>query len=362
MAFLRLSLLGGFEAVLASGTRLVLPTRKAQALLAYCALRPTQIHQREKLATLLWGETEDANARNSLRQTLYVLRSALGESASGTLRVERDAVSARPSAIEVDALSFERFAAEQTPESLEQAAALYRGDLLEGFVVDEEPFEEWLLEERERLRDLAMETLARLLQHQRLEGAATAAIHTARRLLALDPLQEIVHRLLMRLLVQAGRPDEALNQFEVCRRVLKRELGLEPEVETTMLRDSTFAGLRSARVDQSRDPVRPHAFESAAPALDIDETPQGLAEVASDPVPTNGERAQGLDSASLLVRLFRVKDETQRLRTESLKQRAQLQRAWQENYKQIIAVKRFLLSTGAPGSGIVTAGEVADPA
>ena len=54
-----------------------LPTKKAQALLRYCALQPGQAHQREKLAALLWGDSEEANARNSLRQTLFVLRSAL---------------------------------------------------------------------------------------------------------------------------------------------------------------------------------------------------------------------------------------------------------------------------------------------
>src|SRR5262245_48107865 len=88
MTSVNLRLFGGFEAVSSSGTSLALPTKKAKALLAYCALRPGQPHQRDMLATLFWGETDDARARNSLRQTLFILRAALGEEWAATLRIE----------------------------------------------------------------------------------------------------------------------------------------------------------------------------------------------------------------------------------------------------------------------------------
>src|SRR5215467_5088483 len=153
MTSVNLRLFGGFEAVSSSGTSLSLPTKKAKALLAYCALRPGQVHQRDMLATLFWGETDEAKARNSLRQTLFILRAALGEEWAIVLRIEGENFATHTSAIDVDVLAFERLASEQTPAALEQAAKLYRGNLLEGFVVDEEPFERWLLGERERLRD-----------------------------------------------------------------------------------------------------------------------------------------------------------------------------------------------------------------
>ena len=60
--------------------------------------------------------------------------------------------------------------AEGTPEALARAAALYQGDLLSGFSVNEPLFEEWLVPERERLRELALETLAKLLAQQRESG------------------------------------------------------------------------------------------------------------------------------------------------------------------------------------------------
>src|SRR5437867_13370549 len=104
MTHLKLRLFGGFEAALPSGAPISLPTKKAQALLRYCALQPGQAHQREKLAALLWGDSEEANARNSLRQTLFVLRSALRGCLARALRIGGDTIGTDPLAIEVDAL------------------------------------------------------------------------------------------------------------------------------------------------------------------------------------------------------------------------------------------------------------------
>lgn len=349
MRFLRLALLGGFEAALASsGIPVVLPTKKAQALLAYCALQSGQAHQREKLATLLWGETGEANARNSLRQTLFVLRSALGESGSSILRIGRDTLGTDSHAIDVDVLSFERLAAERTPQSLEQAAALYRGDLLEGFVVDEDPFEEWLLQERERLRDLAMETLARLLQHQRVEGTARAAIQTARRLLALDPLQEAVHQILMRLLLQVGRPDEALNQYQACSRVLKRELGFEPEDETTQLRDTIVDGLRPATQGPTGElpPSRPARRGEIRP-------PTTGAARGKSALRGDGEAASW-PRDEVMFRARQTRELALRLMAETHKRQLRLIAAFEDNSRHIMTFKRLMFEEKAYNERIGT--------
>ncbi len=147
-------------------------------------------------------------------------------------------------ALDVDVLSFERLAQEGTPQALQQAADLYRGDLLEGLGVTETPFEQWLVAERERLRELAIETLARLVAHQTKCDEPAAAITSALRLLALDPLQEAVHRTLMRIYARHGRRDAALRQYQSCVDTLQRELNVEPEAETRriyeeVLRDRT---------------------------------------------------------------------------------------------------------------------------
>src|SRR5260370_37965325 len=163
---LRLVLFGGFEARLASGAALRLPTKKARALWGCLAVRPGQPQPRDKLATLLWGDSGDAQARTSLRQSLAVLKKALAPAAPSPLVIEGSNVTLDPAAVEVDVATFERLVAEGTPAAFEEAVALYEGELLEGFDVIAQPFEEWLLTERERLRELALEALAKLLRHQ----------------------------------------------------------------------------------------------------------------------------------------------------------------------------------------------------
>ena len=229
---LTLTLFGGLEVRAGSVGLLTVPTRKAQALLAYLAFIPGHAHSRDKLAALLWPDTSPGAARTALRQTLFILRKALGPAESATLVMTGDAITLAAEAVATDVSAFEQAVAEGTPASLERAAALYRGDLLAGLGVVAPTFEDWLMSERERLRELALEALARLLAHQRSTGATAAAIQSALRLLALDPLQEAVHRTLMRLYVQLGRRDTALRQYQDCVELLRRELAVEPERET----------------------------------------------------------------------------------------------------------------------------------
>jgi len=226
MPRLSLTLLGGFQARLDPGSTLSLPTRKAQALMAYLALPPGRAHPRDKLATLLWGGMRDEQARNSLRQALFALRRAVAACEPPPFLAEADTIALDPAAVDVDVARFERQREDGGLHTLERTAALYRGDLLEGLVVDEAPFEEWLVNERERLRELALETLARLLARQRRVPDVDAAVRTAQRLLALDPLQEAAHRTLMRLYAEQGRRGAALRQYQQCVGVLQRELGL----------------------------------------------------------------------------------------------------------------------------------------
>ncbi|MBI3107210.1 MAG: hypothetical protein HYY95_16865 [Candidatus Rokubacteria bacterium] len=327
MADLRLVLFGGFDATLPSGARVPLTARKAQALLAYCALRPGS-HLRETLATLLWGETEDERARNSLRQTVFVLRTALAGTFSRVLRAEPDSIATDPLGLEVDVRAFERLATEDSLQALERAAALYRGDLLEGFVLDEEPFEQWVMQERERLRDLAMEVLARLFRHQCSSGAAEGAIQSARRLLALDPLQETVHRALIRLLYQTGRRKAALRQYEACVDTLKRELRLEPAPETRQLYEAVSSG----------GPVSPMSFPQEAAFHSAGSRP---APAATPGAGMTGHGQQQLPAAlpgwvevsARIAQIRAEREKTLRLIEQITEHRVRLQRALKENVR-----------------------------
>src|SRR5437773_5037342 len=235
MARLGLLLLGGFQARLDTGQALGLPTKKAQALLTYLAIPLGRPHPRDKLAALLWGGIREESARASLRQALFAIRKALRETKPPALMLEGETLALNRSVVDVDVAAFERLVAEGAPEALAKAAALYQGDLLAGFAVDQPPFEEWLVTERERLRALASDGLAKLLAHQQKAKAGEAAGQTALKLLSLDALQEPAHRTLMRLYVEMGRRGAALRQYQHCVGVLQRELGVEPEPETKAL-------------------------------------------------------------------------------------------------------------------------------
>ena len=235
MAQLRLTLLGGFQARNEAGELLSVPSRKAQAMLAYLALPLGRAHPRDKLAALLWGGIREESARASLRQALFVIRKTLQAADAKALDQKAEMLRLDPAHVDADVAAFEQSAATGTPEGLARAAALYQGDLLAGLALDEAPFEEWFVSERERLRELALEVLARLLAHQRKVGALESAVQTALKLLGLDPLQEVVHRALMGLYAETGRREAALRQYQHCVRVLERELGIEPEAATKAL-------------------------------------------------------------------------------------------------------------------------------
>ena len=230
-----ISLLGGLRVTVDGGPRLALPTRKSAALLAYLAIHPGERHSRATLAALLWDNSDDAGARHSLRQALTRLRRALGPAATRALIVDPHAAALNPASVKVDVVAFERLVSENTSSALSRAAELYRGDLLEGFDLDEPPWEEWLRSERTRLREAAIRTLDRLLAHQRRGGATKDAIQTATRLLSLDALREPVHRSLIELYMAEGRRGAALSQYQTCVDILRRELGVEPDRETRRL-------------------------------------------------------------------------------------------------------------------------------
>jgi len=260
---LKVTVLGGFHAQLEPGRALVLPTKKAQALLAYLTLPAGQAHPREKLATLLWGDMADAQARGNLRHALSRIRKALPRTARSGMILDGPSVALDPSVVDVDVARFERLVADGRPEALEQIAGLYRGDLLAGLTLAERPFEEWLTSERERLHELAIQALGRLLTHQQQGGGAEPAVQTGLRLLALDPLQEPVHRAVMRLYARLGRREAALRQYQLCVDALKRELSTPPEAETTQLYQEI---LRSRATRPDRAEVSGPASGAVAPA------------------------------------------------------------------------------------------------
>jgi DNA-binding SARP family transcriptional activator len=244
MPDLTLTLLGGFRAQHADQPLTL--SKKAQGLVAYLALTPGHSQTRARLAGLLWGDRGEEQARNSLRQTLFEIRRALGPAGERCLSVEHEQVALDGGNLAVDVLELERLAGADTLEGLEEAAARYGGELLAGLVVKDPAFELWLDGQRERLRELGLRVLNTLLARQAAAGQTERAIETALRVLALDPLQEAAHRALMRLYAAQGRGAAALRRYQACVETLWRELRVEPEAETKQLYREILA-LRSTQ-------------------------------------------------------------------------------------------------------------------
>lgn len=222
-----LDLLGGFQLRSCDGRLFVLPTRKAQLLLAYLALPIGRAHSREKLAQLLWGDRLDQQARGSLRNAVAAIRGALG---TGILAAERDTLALVSGSLTTDV---DRLAA-AAPDCIsdEELEAMLRSQLLDGIASPSEAFDEWLAFERARCRTLAQSAAQKAITAHEKAGRLGAAILLAQRLVAYDPLREQSHRLLIRLLAMSGERSQAMAQYKACCDILKRELGVEPSAET----------------------------------------------------------------------------------------------------------------------------------
>jgi DNA-binding SARP family transcriptional activator len=256
MAHLAAHLLGPFQVTLDGKPVTGFESDKARALLAYLIVEAERPHRREKLAGLLWPERPEQAARANLRRVLANLRHILGDRDTGLpflsitpqtiqLDTSRDLWSdvAAFSTLEPLCLRPRSPLGHDAIDQVEQAVALYRGDLLEEFsLAGSAAFEEWVLLHRERYRRLAMQALRRLTAHYGQEGEHELALQYAWRQVELDPWQEEAHVKVMRLLALNGQRCAALTQYETYRRLLREELGIEPAEETTRL----YERMRSA--------------------------------------------------------------------------------------------------------------------
>ncbi|MBK8020858.1 MAG: tetratricopeptide repeat protein [Chloroflexi bacterium] len=220
---LKLQLLGGLQITLDDEPVTGFVSGKVQALLCYLALTPQQTHLRSSLAALFWGDMPDEDASTNLRQAIANLKRLL----EPYFDITRQSVAFKAEAPHwIDAVEFMRT----------RDAGLYRGELLAGFGIADAPeFDDWLTSERERLHDQAISILRQQAASQQSAGSDETAIATMHRLLRLDPFQEESHRQLMMLLASSGQRPAALAQYERCREILDRELGVEPEIETARL-------------------------------------------------------------------------------------------------------------------------------
>ncbi len=228
-------LLGRFEAARDAqfAKRIHFSTRKVAALLAFLSMSPQQAATREQLGALLWGNSPDAQARQSLRQALLLLRKDLAP--ADILDAGSDVIRLKPGSVSVDAVQLEELCASSNLADIGRAADLAQGEFLAGFGIEEEAFEDWLRQQRRRFETVSTGALERYAEACELAGHGPQAIATVERLLALDPLREDWQRLALKVYAHSRGHNEALAQARVFEETLQRELGVPPEPETRAL-------------------------------------------------------------------------------------------------------------------------------
>lgn len=282
----RLTLLGRFRLDDEDGREIAVASRKAQGMLAVLAAHSPAAISRERMAAMLWGDLAEERARHSLRQVLAALRrDAPIVGASGdTLCLDSRVCTS-------DTAEFAALAASTAPGELERALALHAGAFLDGLATKEEAFEEWLGAERTRLAKAALEAMMRLAAQHAGQGEDEAAVRLLQRLLAADPINEDAHRALMRSLQALGRRSEALQQYQLCRELLLKQLQVEPDAATQALhesmRKSSATPVGAKARGQPVVAVLPFANVARAPELDA------LAASMADEISRQLSRAPG---------------------------------------------------------------------
>ncbi len=244
-----LRLLGDIRLTAANGEEIETLVRqpKRLALLAYLsAPEPGTWHRRDMLLALFWPDFDNAHARTSLRNALYVLRQALGE---GVVKTRGDEeISIDGSLLQTDlGMTWSALREGRTADALER----YRGDLMPGlYPPDSDGFMRWLDSERMKIRVAVCASAVSRIDELEREGRHADAVAIGRRVIEIQPDDETIVRRVISLHEANGDKAGALTLFENYRSRLKADFDAEPAAETIALADrlrASTAEIRRAR-------------------------------------------------------------------------------------------------------------------
>lgn len=228
-----LRLLGAFQ-LLARDQIVDLGSPRSEELVALLAVNAGEALARSRIASLLWPESGESQARNNTRTLLHRLRQswpAMDEAidVDSTRLIWRERSDSSVDAVRFVQLSRQADAAQtagQRIDLLKEAASLYRGD----FLVD--CYADWALAQRERLRSMYAALLDQLVDTLSEEREVQESIMWARTLQRFDPLRESSYRRLMLAHAAAGDRASALRAYHTCATTLEQELGVSPSAAT----------------------------------------------------------------------------------------------------------------------------------
>ncbi|HEY7201287.1 MAG TPA: BTAD domain-containing putative transcriptional regulator, partial [Candidatus Dormibacteraeota bacterium] len=217
MCGIDLTLVGGFQ-LRGTGGLIALPTG-AERLLAFLALRGVRL-QRTYVAGALWPDAPEARARANLRTVLW----KLGGSHYPLVEAGREHLWLSPG-VRVDLAEATEVARRvvQDPDSASLRDCRCRG-LFEDLLPDW--YDEWLIFERERFRDLRIHALEAISERMARLGRYGEAVHAGMAAVHAEPLRESAHRALISAHIAEGNIEAGIRQFDVFQRCLRDELGI----------------------------------------------------------------------------------------------------------------------------------------
>jgi DNA-binding SARP family transcriptional activator len=217
--------------------------KQALTLLKYLVTNRGRVVHRERLIECLWPEAPAGRGRERLKVTVCSLRRELRNAGvdEEIIGTADEAYFLRPEAVRLDIEAFDdlvregnglarRGGVDEALRCYREARDLYRGDYLE-----EDLYADWCAAERERLREVYLQTLERIANLYAGMGDLDRAAQACRVALTWEPCRESLQRSLMLCLWRQGHRDEALAQYQTCARVLADTLGVEPVPETQRL-------------------------------------------------------------------------------------------------------------------------------
>ena len=262
---LEVRLLGSVEVIL-DGRRLrAFNSLRLQRFLALIALRNEPQH-RSRLAFELWPESDESQARTNLRKLLHELRQILHD-VDEFVEIDNEIVRwipTGPSHVDVS-----RFREAIASGDLELAARLYTGDLLPAC------YDEWVLEERARLRSEAYEALVWLTEQSAERGEHKETIRHAQGIIELEPTDEAAVRMQMKAHLALNDRAAALRAYHRYAEVLDRELAVPPGDEILAM----YRELRTGKADGDEKQRKELAPVSESPFVGRDVEWQQLTEI-----------------------------------------------------------------------------------
>jgi DNA-binding SARP family transcriptional activator/TolB-like protein len=270
---LTISLLGGVT-LHYGDRRVILQSRKAEALLGYLALSAKQRETRERIVGLLWSETEESKARASLRQVLKILRSAFDEVGFGGFSTDHTEVSLDADAVDLDVRSIAASVATGRLSDLLLERPRITDSLLAGYDDIDPSFRSWLLVYREGLHQKLTRGLEDQLADAPFEGSQARRLAEA--LIHLDATHEGAYQRLIRSYADAGDVAGALAAYKKLWELLGDEYDMEPSDKTQAFIAAIKGGTYRTSQPMSERPGEPLTAPRSDPAIPIVAPPAAL--------------------------------------------------------------------------------------